>query len=75
KKLLKSDKCSHSFTSAINMIDLLIAILIALGCDISSGKTADQLKAEDPENYSKAIEIIDNEQFRCYDGGGVVTWD
>ncbi len=57
------------------MIDLLIAILIALGCNISSGKTADQLKAENPEAYDKALVIMDSEQNRDSDGGGIVTWD
>jgi hypothetical protein len=56
------------------MIDLLIAILIALGCDISSGKTADQLKAENPEAYDKAFIIMDSDQNRTMDGGGVVSW-
>lgn len=56
------------------MIDLFIAILIALGCDISSGKTADQLKAECPEAYDKAFIIMDSEQNRTMDGGGVVSW-
>ncbi|MFM7766257.1 MAG: hypothetical protein ACKOGP_10645 [Bacteroidota bacterium] len=57
------------------MIDLFIAILIALGCDISSGKTADQLKAECPEAYDKAFIIMDSEQNRTMDGGGIVSWD
>ncbi|MFN5323680.1 MAG: hypothetical protein ACK5C5_02070 [Bacteroidota bacterium] len=57
------------------MIDLLIAILIALGCDISSGKTADQLKAENPGEYDKALIIMDSDQSRNQDGGGVVTWE
>jgi len=56
------------------MIDLLIAILIALGCDISSGKTADQLKAEDPSSYDSAISILENERFFKNDGGGIVIW-
>jgi hypothetical protein len=56
------------------MIDLLIAILIALGCNISSGKTADQLKAENSEAYDKALIIIDSEKNRNMDGGGIVTW-
>jgi hypothetical protein len=56
------------------MIDLLIAILIALGCNISSGKTADQLKAESPEAYDKALIIMDSELNRDANGGGVVTW-
>jgi len=56
------------------MIELLIAILIALGCDISSGKTADQLKAENPEAYDKAFIIMDSDQNRTMDGGGVVSW-
>ena len=55
------------------MIELLIAILIALGCDISSGKTADQLKAENPEAYDKAFIIMDSDQYRTMDGGGIVT--
>jgi hypothetical protein len=57
------------------MIELLIAILIALGCDISSGKTADQLKAENPEAYDKAFIIMDSDQHRTMDGGGVVSWE
>jgi hypothetical protein len=57
------------------MIDLLIAILIALGCDISSGKTADQLKAESPEAYDKAFIIMDSDQYRNADGGGLASWE
>jgi hypothetical protein len=56
------------------MIDLLIAILIALGCDISSGTTADQLKAEDPATYDAVRQAIDYENNRTIDGGGVITW-
>ena len=57
------------------MIDLLIAILIALGCDISSGKTADQLKAENSETFDKALIIMDSEKIHDTDGGGIVTWN
>jgi hypothetical protein len=57
------------------MIDLLIAILIALGCDISSGKTADQLKAEDPATYEAACQKMDSQIERSIDGGGIVIWE
>jgi hypothetical protein len=41
------------------MLELLIAILISLGLTIKDGSTAEQLKAENPDAYKKATEIMD----------------
>ncbi len=54
------------------MLELLIAILIALGCSVNSGSTADELRASNPEAYEKAVQIQENGNYRTADGGGVV---
>ena len=53
------------------MIDLLIAILIALGCS-PTGKTADELKAENPAAYERATEIQTAGSYKVSDGGVVI---
>jgi hypothetical protein len=53
------------------MVDLLIAILISLGCSVSHNASEDELRANHTSEYDKAVEIIHNGDF-TYDGGGVV---
>ena len=53
------------------MLDLLIAILIALGCS-PTGKNHDELKAENPAAYERAITIEATGGYRVEDGGGIV---
>jgi hypothetical protein len=54
------------------MLDLLIAILIALGCYVQPGETADEFKARNPEAYQKANYIMDSGSYRTDDGGGII---
>lgn len=54
------------------MIDLLIAILIALGFSVHSGASADELKAQDPVAYEKATTIMNGGNYRTVDGGGII---
>ena len=54
------------------MLDLLIAILIALGCNVNSGSSDAEIRAENPEAYERANIIIENGGYRYDDGGGVV---
>ncbi len=64
---------SHiSFTTANNMIELLIAILIALGCS-PEGQTADELRAENPDAYYRATQIQEAGNYRSTDGGVVIV--
>ena len=53
------------------MVDLLIAILIALGCNVSPSSTEAELKARNPGQYDRAVQIYQNQDFTI-DGGGVV---
>mgnify|MGYP007034034663 CR=1 FL=1 len=50
---------------------LLIAILIALGCNVSPSSTEAELKARNPGQYDRAVQIYQNQDFTI-DGGGVV---
>ncbi len=54
------------------MLELLIAILIALGFNVESGSTEEQIKAENPAAYEQATHIMDNGNYRTQEGGGVV---
>lgn len=56
------------------MLNLLIAILIALGCNIDSEKitSEDQLRAQYGETYEKAKTIADSGTYKEEEGGGVV---
>lgn len=53
------------------MVDLLIAILISLGCSVSHNATEDELRANHASEYDKAVEISHNGEY-TFDGGGVV---
>lgn len=53
------------------MVDLLIAILIALGCNVSPSATEAEIKAHNPGQYDRAVQIYQNQDFTV-DGGGVV---
>ena len=55
------------------MLDLLIAILIALGCTVNSGSTAEEIKAQNPEAYEKAIKIQETGNYREVEGGVVIV--
>lgn len=54
------------------MLELLIAILIALGCSVNSGSTAEELQANDPVAYERALKIQETGNYREADGGGIV---
>ena len=53
------------------MLNLLIAILIALGCS-PTGKSLEELKAENPTAYERAVTIEATGGYRVEDGGGIV---
>ena len=53
------------------MIDLLIAILIALGVHFN-GTTEDEIKASNPEGYQKAENIIHTGSYRQTETGVVI---
>ena len=55
------------------MLDLLIAILIALGCNVKDGSTADEIRAENPEAYERALVIQETGNYRTSDGGVIVV--
>ncbi len=54
------------------MLDLLIAILIALGCNVQSGATAEELQVTNPEAYERAVQIQESGSYREEEGGGIV---
>ncbi|HMT28264.1 MAG TPA: hypothetical protein PKD91_03185 [Bacteroidia bacterium] len=56
------------------MLNLLIAILIALGCNIQPTTTASEaeLQSKYSNEYVKAKEIANTGNYRLNDGGGVV---
>ena len=54
------------------MIDLLIAILIALGCSVTSDQTEAEIKNLYPDEYQTASKILDEETYKTVDGGGIV---
>ncbi|MBK6640927.1 MAG: hypothetical protein IPG39_06615 [Bacteroidetes bacterium] len=53
------------------MVDLLIAILISLGCNATSEATPEELRDAYGTRYDRAVEIYNNGEF-AGDGGGVV---
>ena len=53
------------------MVELLIAILMALGFNFS-GLTAEEIKEKDPAAYAKAEQIQQTGNYKTVDGGGVV---
>ena len=54
------------------MLDLLIAILIALGCSVGDAKSNDELKAKDPVAYERANQIMETGNYKTVDGGGII---
>lgn len=54
------------------MLDLLIAILIALGCNVATDWSQEEIEANYSSEYQKAKEIYETNSYRTGDGGGVV---
>ncbi len=54
------------------MLDLLIAILLMLGCDVQNGASEADIRDQHAIEYARAQEIIDKGNYRYEDGGGVV---
>lgn len=54
------------------MLDLLIAILISLGCNLTTNSTEAEIQSRYSVEYQKAKEIANNGNYRLNDGGGVV---
>lgn len=54
------------------MLDLLIAILLMLGCDVQNGASEADIQAQHSIEYARAQEIIEKGNYRVQDGGGVV---
>lgn len=57
------------------MLDLLIAILIALGCNVTSDSSQQEIETRYSAEYQKAKEIYESGSYRVEDGGGVVICD
>lgn len=57
------------------MLNLLIAILIALGCNITSDTSQQEIETRYAAEYQQAQEIYNNGNYRTTDGGGVVIID
>lgn len=57
------------------MLDLLIAILIALGCNVTADTTKEEIDARYSAEYQRALEIADSGSYKKLDGGGVVIWE
>ena len=56
------------------MLELLIAILIALGCNVDRTLTAEELRAQHSQAFAKAETIYQSGQYeRTADGGVVVS--
>ena len=53
------------------MIDLLIAILIALGCNVT-GSTTEEIKRENPAAYEKAVYIMETHSYEERETGVVI---
>lgn len=56
------------------MLDLLIAILIALGCSVE-GKSSEEIQALNSAELEKAKWIMESGHYRETDGGGVTIVD
>ncbi len=54
------------------MLQILIAILIALGCNVNPNQTAEEIKATNSQEFKKATEIYNSGGYKMEDGGGVV---
>ncbi|HEX5002206.1 MAG TPA: hypothetical protein VFW78_06900 [Bacteroidia bacterium] len=55
------------------MIDLLIAILLALGVHVDSGSTEEQIKKDNPDAYNKAETIISTGTYTYTDTGVIIV--
>jgi hypothetical protein len=53
-------------------MDLLIAILIALGCTVSEGASEEEIKADNYDAYTRAVEIMDSGSYERTSGGIVI---
>jgi hypothetical protein len=53
-------------------MELLIAILIALGFTVSDGASQEELKASDPTAYEQAVRIMDSGSYEKTDDGGII---
>lgn len=54
------------------MLDLLIAILISLGCNITADTSQEAIQSRYSTEYLKAKEIYETGSYKSTDGGGVV---
>jgi len=54
------------------MLELLFAVLIALGFSFDKSLTADEIKAKDPVAYEQAQKVIDSGNYKTKDGGVIV---
>lgn len=53
-------------------MDLLIAILIALGCTVSEGASEEDIKADNYDAYVRAVDIRDSGSYERTSGGVVI---
>ena len=53
-------------------MDLLIAILIALGFNVSEGASAEEIKEKDLDAYNRAVEIMETGSYEKTAGGIVI---
>jgi len=54
------------------MTSLLIAILIALGCYVNEGTTVEEVKATNPEEYERAVYIMETGSYEERETGVVI---
>ncbi len=54
------------------MLNLLIAILLSLGCDVQIGASEADIQDQHSIEYAKAKEIAEHGNYKFQDGGGVV---
>lgn len=67
---LKSISVTLILTS--QTMDLLIAILIALGCTVSEGASEEDIKADNYDAYVRAVDIRDSGSYERTSGGVVI---
>ena len=56
-------------------MELLIAILIALGFTVSDGASQEEIKAENYDAYTRAVQIRDSGSYERTSGGIVIIQD
>ena len=54
------------------MLELLIAILISLGCYVKPGTTAEEIRATNPAEMQRAESIYNSGSYEKTSDGGVV---